>query len=74
MKCFLCPRQCGADRSVRPGFCGLGEEMLIARAAPHLWEEPPVSGTRGTGAVFFIYDSCGVMKTYATTEWNKLNE
>ena len=53
MRCTLCPRQCGADRSVRPGFCGLGEEMLIARLAPHLWEEPPVSGTRGTGAVFF---------------------
>ena len=53
MRCTLCPRQCGADRSVRPGFCGLGEEMLIARLAPHLWEEPPVSGSRGTGAVFF---------------------
>ena len=53
MNCNLCPRGCGADRAVRPGFCGLGEQMLIARAAPHLWEEPPVSGTRGTGAVFF---------------------
>ena len=53
MLCTLCPRKCRADRSVRPGFCGLGEEMLIARAAPHLWEEPPISGTRGTGAVFF---------------------
>lgn len=51
--CTLCPRHCGADRSVRPGFCGLGNRMLIAHAAPHLWEEPPVSGTRGTGAVFF---------------------
>ena len=51
--CKLCPRQCGADRSVQPGFCGLGEEMLIARIAPHLWEEPPISGSRGTGAVFF---------------------
>ncbi len=53
MKCDLCPRHCGADRSVHPGFCGLGSEMLIARIAPHLWEEPPISGTRGTGAVFF---------------------
>ena len=53
MRCLLCPRQCGADRSVRPGFCGLGEEMLIARIAPHFWEEHPISGTRGTGAVFF---------------------
>ena len=53
MRCDLCPRHCGADRSVHPGFCGLGSEMLIARIAPHLWEEPPISGTRGTGAVFF---------------------
>ena len=53
MICTLCPRHCRADRSSRPGFCGLGEEMRIARIAPHLWEEPPISGTRGTGAVFF---------------------
>ena len=53
MRCTLCPRRCGAERAVRPGFCGLGEQMLIARIAPHLWEEPPVSGTNGTGAVFF---------------------
>ena len=53
MICTLCPRGCRADRAVSPGFCGLGEEMRVARIAPHLWEEPPVSGTRGTGAVFF---------------------
>ena len=53
MTCTLCPRSCGADRASRPGFCGLGEDMLIARIAPHLWEEPPVSGQNGTGAVFF---------------------
>ena len=53
MICTLCPRLCRADRAVRPGFCGLGNEMRVARIAPHLWEEPPVSGTRGTGAVFF---------------------
>ena len=53
MICTLCPRGCRADRALRPGFCGLGEEMLLARVAPHLWEEPPISGVRGTGAVFF---------------------
>lgn len=53
MICTLCPRGCGVDRAVRPGFCGLGEPMVIARVAPHLWEEPPISGSRGTGAVFF---------------------
>ena len=53
MRCTLCPRMCGVDRAVRTGFCGQGEEMRIARVAPHLWEEPPVSGRLGTGAVFF---------------------
>ncbi len=53
MRCHLCPRNCGVDRKTETGFCGLGEDMLIARIAPHLWEEPPISGTRGTGAVFF---------------------
>ena len=53
MLCTLCPRSCGADRALSSGFCGLGEDMLIGRIAPHLWEEPPVSGRNGTGAVFF---------------------
>ena len=44
---------CGADRATQKGFCGLGEEMVLGRIAPHLWEEPPISGTRGTGALFF---------------------
>ena len=53
MGCRLCPRSCGADRALSAGFCGLGDDMLIGRIAPHLWEEPPVSGRNGTGAVFF---------------------
>ena len=53
MPCTLCPRSCGADRALSAGFCGLGEHMLIGRIAPHLWEEPPISGRNGTGAVFF---------------------
>ncbi len=53
MICTLCPRRCRADRASGTGFCGLGEEMRVARVAPHLWEEPPISGTHGTGAVFF---------------------
>ena len=53
--CTLCPRRCGAKRTGEAGFgfCRLPETMRIARVAPHLWEEPPISGTRGTGAVFF---------------------
>lgn len=53
--CTLCPRRCRAlrDDQTGQGFCRLPETMLIARVAPHLWEEPPISGKNGTGAVFF---------------------
>lgn len=53
--CMLCPRQCGAVRDDKEGlgFCRMPETMRIARIAPHLWEEPPISGEKGTGAVFF---------------------
>ena len=52
--CSLCPRRCGADRAAsQPGFCGAPETPVVARAAPHFGEEPCISGTRGSGAVFF---------------------
>ena len=53
--CRQCPRSCGAYRSDSSGagYCGEGLLPRIARAAPHFWEEPPVSGERGSGAVFF---------------------
>ena len=51
--CELCPRRCGIDRSLQRGYCGESETIRIARAAPHLWEEPPISGTNGSGTVFF---------------------
>lgn len=52
-KCNICPRKCGADRSINTGVCSVGEEIKIARAAPHFWEEPCISGTKGSGTVFF---------------------
>ena len=53
MECTLCPRRCGADRQRNKGFCGASSRMLIARAAPHLWEEPCLSGEHGSGTIFF---------------------
>lgn len=53
MICTICPRNCAAERDERPGWCGMGEEPVIARAAPHFWEEPCISGEKGSGAVFF---------------------
>ena len=52
-ECRLCPRQCGADRSKRTGYCGVSERVKLARAALHFWEEPCISGERGSGTVFF---------------------
>lgn len=54
-RCALCPRQCSARRTPEGGngFCGLGSTLRLARIAPHYWEEPPISGVRGTGALFF---------------------
>ena len=51
--CASCPRKCGVDRRLTPGFCGEGPAARVARAAPHFWEEPPISGERGSGTVFF---------------------
>ena len=52
--CRLCPRRCGVDRaSGQLGVCGMPDTLYVSRIAPHLWEEPPVSGTRGSGTVFF---------------------
>lgn len=58
-KCLLCPRACGADRTTGRGRCGAGHMMEAARAALHFWEEPPLSGTRGSGAVFFSHCPLG---------------
>lgn len=52
-KCMLCPRKCGVDRSVVTGFCGAGNEVIIARASLHKWEEPCISYKNGAGTVFF---------------------
>lgn len=64
-RCTLCPLECGADRAVRRGACGVGGfwpelgsgdpylSALVARAARHYFEEPPISGKNGSGAIFF---------------------
>ena len=51
--CNMCPRGCNIDRNARFGFCQVPEMPMIARAAPHFGEEPCITGTRGSGTVFF---------------------
>ncbi len=52
--CTLCPRECHIDRtSGRKGYCRETDELVVARAALHMWEEPCISGDEGSGTVFF---------------------
>lgn len=53
MKCYICPRKCGIDRNIEYGFCGCNDKISVNIALPHFWEEPCISGTKGSGAIFF---------------------
>ena len=59
-RCTLCPRACGVDRRAgEKGFCGAGDTLRVARAALHFWEEPCISGEKGSGTVFFAHCNLG---------------
>lgn len=51
--CTLCPRECKIDRTQNIGYCGERNNLNVTRAALHMWEEPCISGTKGSGTVFF---------------------
>lgn len=51
--CDICPRNCKVDRSVQKGFCSMSDNLKISRRALHMWEEPCISGEKGSGTVFF---------------------
>jgi putative pyruvate formate lyase activating enzyme len=53
--CTLCPRNCRVDRENKIGYCGAPQSLKVARAALHFWEEPIISGDRGSGTVFFSH-------------------
>ncbi|MCX6842383.1 MAG: radical SAM protein [candidate division WOR-3 bacterium] len=55
MLCTACPFECGVDRKVKLGVCRAPEQFEISLAQLHLWEEPPISGTRGSGTIFFSH-------------------
>ncbi len=51
--CTLCPRECNINRNTHTGYCGESAQLFVTRAALHQWEEPCISGTKGSGTVFF---------------------
>lgn len=53
--CKLCPRGCGVDRNKNLGFCQASEDITLARASLHYWEEPCLSGDKGSGTIFFSH-------------------
>jgi putative pyruvate formate lyase activating enzyme len=54
--CVVCPRRCGVDRLAgERGFCGAGKDILVAHSGPHFGEEPPITGTKGSGNIFFSF-------------------
>lgn len=65
-ECRLCPRLCRVPRAAGRGFCKQGNSLRVARAALHFWEEPCISGTKGTGAVFF--SGCSLRCVYCQNE------
>ena len=53
--CTLCPRKCNVNRlEGKRGYCGMDGTIRAARAALHMWEEPCISGKKGSGAVFSV--------------------
>ncbi len=53
MLCNNCARSCNIDRRIKRSFCGMGENPVVSKAFLHMWEEPCISGNRGSGTVFF---------------------
>ncbi len=72
-KCYLCPRHCGADREEGRGACGGGDQIRLARAALHFWEEPCIAGKGGAGAIFFSGCTlrCAYCQNYAVSHDNR---
>ncbi len=60
--CRLCPRNCGVNRCNSFGVCGAGDKIKVAKASLHFWEEPCISGTNGSGTVFFSH--CNLLCVY----------
>ncbi|MBQ6135627.1 MAG: radical SAM protein [Bacilli bacterium] len=54
-ECHLCPRNCGINRYQKKGFCGAGNRIKLAHYQLHMWEEPIISGKKGSGTIFFSH-------------------
>ncbi len=73
MICSICPRHCNVDRDRQTGFCRSKSGFRVARAALHFWEEPCISGKKGSGTVFFSGCNlrCAFCQNYEISAENK---
>lgn len=75
--CVLCPRECHVNRNAgQTGYCGQTSDIVAARAALHMWEEPCISGTNGSGAVFFSGCNlhCVFCQNYAISKTDNMKD
>lgn len=72
-KCMLCPRKCMVNRYKKKGFCNLDYKIRIALAKPFFYEEPPISGTNGSGTIFFSGCNlkCSFCQNMEISKYNK---
>lgn len=74
MRCNLCPRNCNADREHKQlGYCMAPNYLVIAKYSLHPWEEPVISGAKGSGTIFFSYCNlrCCFCQNYEISELHK---
>jgi putative pyruvate formate lyase activating enzyme len=76
VECRACPFECGIDRSVRLGVCRASDRFEVSLAQLHRWEEPPISGTRGSGTIFFSHCNlrCRFCQNYEISQLNQGRE
>jgi putative pyruvate formate lyase activating enzyme len=75
--CCMCPRRCGVNRLAGElGYCGAGATPRVASCVPHHWEEPPISGTRGSGTIFFSHctGNCVFCQNYPISQLGTGND
>ena len=73
MNCKCCPFECGVDRESKVGICRAPGELVIAKMMAHFWEEPCISGTKGSGAIFFSFcnSSCHFCQNHEISHFHK---
>jgi putative pyruvate formate lyase activating enzyme len=76
MPCTACPFECGVDRSIERGKCRASDRIEVSIAQLHFWEEPPISGSQGSGTIFFSHCNlrCRFCQNYEISQFGRGRE